>query len=314
MHRYSVRGASVLLVVGLVVAGTAGVGWAKGKTVKPTIKSSLSSSSITLGNTTVDTVVLTGKAAKGSPTGSVTFSLCGPTSVATPCTSGNAGSAVVGLTTESMHRSTASVTINPTSTGWFCLLDQYGGDGHYKAVSDNDTATECLDVTSGGQTYTPTIKSSLSATTIPSNGSTVDTATVTGNGTAGSPTGSISFFLCGPTSVATSCTQSSASVEATVGVTSESGNRSTANVTLQANGSTGWFCFLDEYSGDSNYKPVSDNDTATECVDITNSGAAPQDGAPATLTPGPRSAASQHSSAPVLRSGATRSAPTVVLS
>jgi hypothetical protein len=312
MHRYSVRGVTVLLSAALVVGGMAGTGWAKVKTVKPTIKSSLSSASITVGNTDVDTVVMTGKAAKGSPTGSVTFSVCGPTSVATPCTSGNAGSAVVGLTTESKHRSTASVTVNPSSTGWFCLRDQYSGDGHYKAVSDNDTATECFDVTSGGgggQPYTPTIKSSLSSTTIPSNGSTIDTATVTGNSTAGSPTGSISFFLCGPTSVATPCTQPQ--VEATVGLTSESGNRAAASVTLQANGSTGWFCFLDEYSGDSNYKPVNDNDTATECVDITSSGSSTQSSAPATLSPGPQSA---HASTPRLRGGSAKHGSAVVIS
>ena len=39
-------------------------------------------------------------------------------------------------------------------------------------------------------------------------------------------------------------------------------------MTFQPNG-TGWYCFLDQYSGDSNYKPVSDNNTATECVDVT---------------------------------------------
>jgi hypothetical protein len=84
-------------------------------------------------------------------------------------------------------------------------------------------------------------------------------------------------------------------------------------VTLQVNG-TGWFCFLDEYSGDANYQAVSDNDTATECVDVTSSGASAQSGAAATLTPGPHSVARQHPSAPVLRSGSARGGPAVVLS
>jgi len=40
------------------------------------------------------------------------------------------------------------VTIIPGAPGWYCFLDTYNGDGHYAPVSDNNTATECLHVTS----------------------------------------------------------------------------------------------------------------------------------------------------------------------
>jgi hypothetical protein len=274
MRSYHVRGAAIVAVVALVVGGTAGVSWAKGhKKVKPTITSSLSSSSIALGTTTVDTATVTGAAAHGSPTGSVTFGVCGPTSVATKCTSPNDGSAIVGLSTGANNRSTASVTIDPSTTGWYCLRDKYSGDSHYKTVTDNATASECLDVTSGGGggPYTPTLKSALSPSTTTVNGSSVDTATVTGNATAGSPTGSVSFYVCGPTAVATACTSPNIG-PATIELTQESGNRSIADVTIEDFTSTGWYCFLDEYSGDGNYNPVNDNDTATECLDVTGGG------------------------------------------
>ena len=273
MHSYSVRAAAVLAIAALVIGGTAGVSWAKGHKVKPTVTSSLSSASITLGNTTVDTATVTGTAAKGAPTGSVTFGVCGPTSVATKCTKPNDGSAIVGLSTGSNDRSTASVTVDPSTTGWYCLRDKYSGDSHYKTVTDNSTTTECFDVTSGGGSgpYTPTIASALNPTTTTLSGSSTDTVTMTGNATAGSPTGTVSFYVCGVTSAPTACTSPNIG-PATVELASESGNRSVADVTIENFSTTGWYCFLDEYSGDSNYNAVSDNDKNTECLDVTSGG------------------------------------------
>ncbi|HXQ44890.1 MAG TPA: hypothetical protein VN816_09655 [Acidimicrobiales bacterium] len=253
-----------------MVGVTAGVGWAKTThKVKPAVTSALSSSSIPLGSTATDTATVAGKAGRGSPTGSVTFGVCGPTATAKPCTSPNAGSAIVGLSTGTHHRSTAIVTLVPGAPGWYCFLDQYNGDANYKTASDNDTATECLDVTNGTGTYTPTLKSSLSSSSIPFGDTAVDTAVVTGNSTAGSPTGSVTFGVCGPTAAATPCTSANVVATATVVLTSESGDRSTTAVTVNP-GSPGWFCFLDQYNGDAHYKVVTDNDTATECIDVTN--------------------------------------------
>jgi hypothetical protein len=272
MHRLFIRGSAVVLVAGFVVGGTAGASWAKAGKAKPTVTSALSSSSIPLGSTTNDTATVTGVAGDGAPTGSVTFAVCGPTASATPCTSPNGGSATVGLTTGKKHRSTATVTVEPNTTGWYCLLVTYSGDSHYKTASDNNAATECFDVTSGGGggTHTPTIKSSLSPSSIPAGSTSVDTVTMTGNTTAGSPTGYITFYACGPTSGPVACTSPNVG-PASVELSPESGNRSYASVTIQA-GSPGWYCFLDEYSGDSYYKAVSDNDTSTECLDVTSGG------------------------------------------
>jgi len=243
-----------------------------GTKTTPTLKTSLSSSTITLGTSATDTATVTGSTAGGSPTGTVTFGACGPTSTPTPCTSPNVGSATAGLSPESGNRSVASATITPGTTGWYCFFDQYNGDGTYTSVTDNDTATECLDVTGGGGGgSTPTVSSSVSPSTIALGNTTTDTVTVTGNSTGGSPSGSVSFYVCGPSSGATPCTSTSEGI-ATVGLTAESGDRSVASLTVQVVSSTGWFCFLDQYNGDGTYTSASDNNSSTECVDVTGGG------------------------------------------
>jgi hypothetical protein len=240
--------------------------------ITPTLKSAFASSSIPLGSTDMDTATVTGTAAGGSPTGSVTFSACGPTASATPCTSPNAGSATAQVSPGSNHTSTASATLDPDTTGWYCFLDQYSGDGNYTAVSDNDTATECVDVTgSSTNPTTPTLKSVLSSSSVPFGSSAVDTATVTGSAAHGSPTGALTFAACGPTASATPCTSPNVG-PVSEGVSPESGDRAVASVTINP-GAPGWYCFLDQYSGDGNYTAVSDNDTSTECLDVTGSSA-----------------------------------------
>jgi len=290
MHRSFVHVIAVLSTVTLATAGTAGVSWAKAaKAVNPTLRSALSSSSIPLGNTVTDTATLIGRAKRGAPTGTITFGVCGPNSSATPCSSPNAGSTTVGLTSGAKNHSTASVTFSPSGAGWFCFLDQYGGDSHYKPVSDNDSSTECLDVTGGGTKTTPTLTTSLGSSSISFGSSAVDTATVTGSSAGGSPTGTVTFGACGPTTTPTPCTSPNVG-SATAGLSQESGDLSVASATITP-GTTGWYCFLDQYSGDAHYTPVSDNDTSTECVDVTSGGGG-------TLTPTIASALSNSSVSP----------------
>jgi hypothetical protein len=271
MRRYSIRSLTVVVLVAGVIAATAGVSAAKTAKVAPGLTTKLSSQSIPLGGTARDTATVTGKAGKGSPTGTVTFSVCGPTSKAVACTSANVSFSVSGgLTGKAHRRSTTSVTIQPSTSGWYCFLDQYSGDTHYKAATDNDTSTECLDVTGGSGKATPTLTTATSPKSIPFGATAQDTATVTGNATFGAPTGTVTFSACGPTSKAMTCTSPNAG-SATAQLSPGANNRSTASATLEP-GSPGWFCFLDQYNGDSNYAAVTDNDSSTECVDVTNGG------------------------------------------
>jgi hypothetical protein len=266
----------------------------------PTMASVLTSASVTVGSEDEDTATVTGTAAHGSPTGTVTFSACGPTAGATPCTAANSGAATVALTPESGNSSVASVVIQPGVTGWYCFFDQYSGDSNYSAVSDDNTATECFQATGGSTgSTTPTIASALSSSSIVVGNTATDTATVTGTSAHESPTGTLSFAACGPTAGATPCTSPTIG-PATAQVSAASGNRSTATVTIDP-GAPGWYCFLDQYNGDSNYAVVSDNDTTTECLDVTGSSSSSssarasrsqQHGPASILTAGPASMAS----------------------
>ncbi len=270
MSRLLVHGLASLVLGALLVGVTAGVSDAKATHVlTPTLKSALTSATVTVGSGDVDTATVTGKARGGAPTGTVTFYACGPTAAATPCTSPNFGPATVTLTPGPHHASTATENITPTTAGWYCFLDDYNGDTHYKPVSDNATATECLDATGTTNPTTPTLRTSVSPQSIPFGSTAVDTATVTGNATYGSPTGTLTFAACGPTAGPVACTSPTIG-PATAGLSATSGNSSTASVTIGP-GAPGWYCFLDRYSGDAHYSSVSDNDTASECLDVTSS-------------------------------------------
>jgi hypothetical protein len=268
-RRYPARALVGLSTVMVVMVATAGVSGAKAThTTKPKMKSAVSSPSVPLGSSDTDTVTLTGTAKKGSPTGTVTFSVCGPTTSATPCTSANGSSATVGLSAGAHHRSTVDVTVSPGSSGWYCFLDQYTGDSHYKPASDNNVSTECFDVTGGGTTNIPTLTTAVSSTSVSLGTTVTDTATVTGNSGAGSPTGTVTFSACGPTATATACTSPSGT-SATVALSPESNNQSVATAGIDP-GATGWYCFFDQYSGDAHYTSVTDDDTSTECFDVTS--------------------------------------------
>jgi hypothetical protein len=223
------------------------------------------SSSIVLGTSNTDGVVVTGNATEGSPTGSVSFYDCGPSASAKPCTSqanqvGSAESLTAGAGDTS---STGSASFTPTSTGYWCFGAYYSGDSNYAPSADTST-DECFDVTAASTMTTTTPSSSSIAL---GNGVT-DGAVVTGNSAGGSPTGSVSFYECGPTASPQSCTSQANQVGSAVGLTGGAGNTASATSTSFTPTSTGYWCFAGYYSGDSNYSASSDSST-DECFDIT---------------------------------------------
>jgi hypothetical protein len=240
--------------------------------VTPGFASALDPPTVAYGSSAVDTATVTGTTADGAPTGSVTFSACGPTTTATVCTSPNLGPATVTLFPVTATSSTASVTIDPGGPGWYCFLDTYSGDGHYTSATDSSVSTECLDVTSTAPTpVTPGFSTALSPPTVAYGSSAVDIATVTGTTADGAPAGYVTFSACGPTATATACTSPTLG-PVSVELSPVSATASTASVTIDP-GSPGWYCFLDTYSGDSNYTSATDNSTSTECLDVTGTSA-----------------------------------------
>ena len=115
---------------------------------------------------------------------------------------------------------------------------------------------------------TPTTATVATSSSIPEGNSNTDTATVTGDSASGSPTGTVSFYECGPTPTAEPCTSQANPVGGPQGVTASSGNTATATSPSFTPTATGYWCFAAYYSGDLNYNVGSDTST-TECFDVT---------------------------------------------
>ncbi|MGO9959806.1 MAG: hypothetical protein ACLP50_28170, partial [Solirubrobacteraceae bacterium] len=95
-----------------------------------------------------------------------------------------------------------------------------------------------------------------------------DSATVTGNATFGSPTGSVSFSVCGPLSSASGCASGGTALGGAVAVTGGSQNTATASSASFTPSATGTYCFLAHYSGDPDYLGSSDGTAADECFKV----------------------------------------------
>jgi hypothetical protein len=218
-----------------------------------TTTSTPADSSILLGNSTTDGVVVSGNAVAGTPTGTVNFSVCGPLASASGCASG--GTSLGGATLNGGTATGPSFT--PSALGTYCFRADYAGAGNYLGSSDG-SASECFMVSEADSATISTPGDS----SIQLAGSTADSVTVTGNATGGSPTGSVSFSVCGPLSSASGC----ASGGTSLGTASLSGGSATSpSFTPTA---LGTYCFRADYSGDTNYLASSDG-SATECFTVT---------------------------------------------
>ena len=117
----------------------------------PGVTTKATSGSIVIGSGDTDTATVTGQGGF-TPTGSVHFYVCpGNTD---PCTVGAAadGGADLGTTSLSGTGGTATATSGafvPISTGSYCFLGVYSGDGNYASSSDASTTDECFTVGSG---------------------------------------------------------------------------------------------------------------------------------------------------------------------
>ena len=115
-------------------------------------------------------------------------------------------------------------------------------------------------------TFTPDTASTPTSGSIVAGSSDSDTATVTGNATSGAPTGTLSFYACGPTSSPQPCTSLADPVGEPQTLTPD-GDASTATSPSFTPTGPGFWCFGARYSGDSNYA-VSSDTSVDECVDV----------------------------------------------
>jgi hypothetical protein len=215
-------------------------------------KTTPSSGSIVLGEALTDKANVSGLGGEfPAPTGSVTFFVCGPG--ASECASGGTQ---VGAVKSLSSGAASSDSFTPKQTGSYCFRAEYGGDGSYQGSKDGST-TECFMVN----------KAASSTKTTPSSGSIVlgealtDKANVSGlGGEFPAPTGSVTFFVCGPG--ASECASGGTQVGAVKSLSS--GAASSDSFTPKQTGS---YCFRAEYGGDGSYQGSKDGST-TECFTV----------------------------------------------
>jgi len=110
---------------------------------------------------------------------------------------------------------------------------------------------------------TTTTQASAATITLSPTGSITDNATVQGNPTSGSPTGTVKFYICQTSTSQTLSTGSCAAVAGNIvniaHLTAGSGNASGATSASFTPKSAGTWCFSAVYSGDVNYSSSSDN-------------------------------------------------------
>jgi Putative Ig domain len=117
-------------------------------------------------------------------------------------------------------------------------------------------------------TYTPGITAAPAASSVPEDSTNTVTATVTGNATSGSPTGSVSFTECGPLPSPKACSASADPLGSTVGVTAGSGDTASATSAPLTPDAPGYWCIQTTYTGDANYAVASDK-TTDGCFKVT---------------------------------------------
>jgi len=243
-------------------------------TGNPGVQSKPTSAAIGIGASDADTVTVTVIGEEQvSPTGSVHFYECAGS--ATPCavdnaTSGGSDLGSVTLSDVLGIPTATSVPFTPEATGSYCFLAVYSGDGSYNPASDGSTTDECFTVT----VDTPNLNTQPDPAYFMVGGSTKDTATVTGVSGL-TPTGSVTFYVCGPEQSSTAVSCSDAGTNVGAASLSGSGDTATATSPSVTPVTAGLYCFFAVYSGDSHYSSVADGDTSNECVTVEPAGPPP---------------------------------------
>jgi hypothetical protein len=246
---------------------------------------------VLLGQAVTDTATLSGAANQpGSPVingplglaagGSITFTLFGPTSCTTPASGTGTNPQTVSVTGNGSY---GPVSFTPNAVGTYHWVASYSGNlpntlgtTHNTTCSDagEDVIVQQLPTTT---VTTPVDVSGTTVSTASIGASVFDHAVVTGSAAGGSPTGTVSFWICDPTQV----TGSAGSEVCSVG-TALSGNpvavaagpganqsQATSSPAVVAN-QVGVWCFRATYTPSGTFYTGSSDATHDECFTITD--------------------------------------------
>jgi hypothetical protein len=104
----------------------------------PTVTSALRTPPATLPGSYADAATVTGDPSDGTPTGQVTFSVCGPNAL-NCATGGREIGTAVELTPAGDAGTARSSAFTPKRSGRWCFRTDYSGDSNYDAASDAGT-------------------------------------------------------------------------------------------------------------------------------------------------------------------------------
>jgi len=250
-----------------------------------------------LGTTIYDRAVVTGTTAGGAPLGTVNFFICDPTQVtgsagAETCAGGSAlsGNPRTLVSDAGSNPPTTRVLSSPgiaaNTAGVWCFRASYTPSGSTYESSSDSTHGECVTV-SPAPTTTVTTPQAPAGTNITApvavNTNVFDKAVVTGTAAGGTPTGTVSFFVCNPSQVqgaagAENCTTGGSQVGSAITVVGVAGSnppasQATSTPAVSAN-VVGVWCFRAVFTSSglnaNNYLGSGDA-THTECFAVQDS-------------------------------------------
>jgi hypothetical protein len=236
---------------------------------------------VTPGTAVTDTATVVGNKPLLTPSGDVTFFLCGPIATGACETGGtNIGTGTLSGTGATASATSPTVNVSPAlAPGRYCFRAEWPGDLNYTTplshfggptgtnecftVSKLDTQTVTTPVDgSGVETHEITLTQSIR-----------DKAVVTGTAAGGDPTGEVNFFVCGPIASPATCNTGGTAVAGNPVTLVSDGNAATFTSSATSGAFTptevGRYCFRAEYGGSAIYNPSSDSG-ANECFTVTD--------------------------------------------
>jgi hypothetical protein len=232
------------------------------------------------GTAVTDTATVTGNKPV-TPTGTVTFFLCGPIPTGACDTGGtNIGTGTLSGTGNTATATSPAVNVSPALVpGRYCFRAEWPGDVNYPTPLvhfGGPTGTnECFTVEKlNTQTVTTPVDGSGTPTSTITLGSSIfDKAVVTGTAAGGDPTGEVNFFVCGPIAAPATCDTGGTAVAGNPQTLVSDGDPATFTSSATSGAFTptavGRYCFRAEYGGSNIYNPSSDSG-ANECFTVTD--------------------------------------------
>src|SRR5262249_19497807 len=155
-------------------------------------------------------------------------------------------------------------TSSTKAVGSYCWRAEYSGDTFNAPSTDSDPAAECF--TTVKQDSTTRTQSSTTVADVPAGTSVTDTATVAGG--VGTPTGSVSFFLCQPATVTANGGNCSSGGGPGTPAQSPHPARPAAPHAPASPPATGPSCWRAVYSGDDLYNGPAETSSTNECFTV----------------------------------------------